>query len=260
VNRMTENVKLSQRLATIAGFVPAGSRVADIGSDHALLPVFLCQIGRASYAVAGELNLGPYQAAKQQVDAAGLAGLIHVRQGNGLSVLKRGEVDTITIAGMGGSLIVRILTESQHLLEGVSRLVLQPNVAEDAVRRWLDEQGWYLSTEDILEEDGKIYEVLVGERRAGGAARSPQLYSPRKLKGCDITLDRELLLKLGPYLLEHPKEPFFLKWDSELNKTGMILNELSKSELASARLREGELRLEAQRIQEVLECLRRGKQ
>jgi tRNA (adenine22-N1)-methyltransferase len=258
VNRMTENVKLSQRLATIAGYVPAGSRVADIGSDHALLPVFLCQSGKASYAVAGELNVGPYKAAKQQVEAAGLAKHIQVRQGNGLSVLQPGEVDTITIAGMGGSLIARILSEGQPLLDGVCRLVLQPNVAEDAVRRWLEEQGWFLSAEDILEEDGKIYEVLVADRSPVSSEGNAQLYAPRLLRN-KVELSRELLMKLGPYLIEQPKEPFFLKWESELAKTDMILHELAKSELPSARQRENELRLEAQLIREVLQCLLKDK-
>ena len=102
-------IKLSRRLQTIADQVTQGARVADIGSDHALLPVYLIQSGRCPSAIAGELNTGPFQAARKQTAEAGLKTVIEVRQGDGLSVLEPGEADTVTIAGMGGSLMADIL-------------------------------------------------------------------------------------------------------------------------------------------------------
>lgn len=102
-------LRISKRLEMIAGGVPTGSRLADIGSDHALLPVYLAQKKQIVKAVAGEVNLGPFQAASRQVRDSVLDQVIDVRHGNGLEVVEVGEIDVITIAGMGGALIADIL-------------------------------------------------------------------------------------------------------------------------------------------------------
>ena len=92
-------MKLSNRLQQIHDQIPEGSRMADIGSDHALLPVAAIRSGKAVSAVAGEVNSGPYEAASKQVSDAGLEAQITVRRGDGLDVITAGEVDVITIAG-----------------------------------------------------------------------------------------------------------------------------------------------------------------
>lgn len=164
-------MRLSARLQLISDLLPKGCRFADIGSDHALLPVSAVQSGRAAFAVAGEVNDGPLEAARRQVAEAGETQRISVRKGDGLAVIAPGEVDAITIAGMGGALIVSILSGGKPKLAGVKRLVLQPNVGEEP-RRWLAENDWYLAEEAILEEDGKIYEVMMAESAADAAARN----------------------------------------------------------------------------------------
>lgn len=253
-------VKLSKRLETIAHQVPEGSRLADIGSDHALLPVYLVQQGIVHYAVAGEINPGPYEAASKQVRQAELAERIIVRQGDGLQAVEVGEVDTITIAGMGGALIVHILEQGKSKLAGVRTLVLQPNVGEDQVRHWLVANGWRLITEHILEEDGKIYEVLTADKPASDEAQDvkEQLYSERVLP-CGITVSSELLYRMGPYLLEGPNAAFYEKWRSELQKLAGIATEMARSELVSATLRRAALLEEMAKIEEVLACLQKGK-
>src|SRR5690554_6840208 len=110
-NDTSVTVKLSKRLAMIAGQIPIGDRVADIGSDHAHLPVYLAQQGLIEYAIAGELNEGPFLTACKQVQQANLEHKVSVRHGDGLSVLRANEVDTIVIAGMGGSTMVSILEQ-----------------------------------------------------------------------------------------------------------------------------------------------------
>ncbi|WP_415782743.1 tRNA (adenine(22)-N(1))-methyltransferase, partial [Cohnella lubricantis] len=146
--------KLSERLSALAAWVPQGARFADIGTDHALLPVYLAEAGRVKSAVAGDVNKGPVEAARRQVASAGLNDIISVRQGDGLTVLAPGEVDTVCIAGMGGSLMVRLLNQAGERLDGVRTLILSPHVAEDQVRHWLVGHAYVLEGERLIEEDG----------------------------------------------------------------------------------------------------------
>jgi len=247
-------VILSNRLETIANRVPAGARLADIGSDHALLPTYLAQRGMISFAVAGEVNPGPFEAASRQVRASGLTKVIDVRRGDGLAVIAPGEVDAIAIAGMGGALIASILEEGKAKLDGVGTLILQPNVGEDAVRRWLDGNGWMLTGEAILQEDGKIYEVLTAVPAANVSAEAfKRLYTSRTLRD-GVTLDREALLRFGPYLLEEASPVWTMKWESELVKMERIRQSLLMSELAASKEKARQYAEEMEQIREVLAC------
>ncbi|MEW9701623.1 tRNA (adenine(22)-N(1))-methyltransferase TrmK [Paenibacillus sp. SI8] len=252
-------VKLSERLQMIAERVPQGSRLADIGSDHALLPTYLAQNGVVTFAVAGEVNPGPYEAAKRQVLESGLSKTISVRSGDGLAVIEPGEVDVITIAGMGGSLMASILDAGKEKLQGVSKLILQPNVGEDQVRRWLDEQGWFLETEAILEEDGKIYEILTAvpnEKQLKDQLQS--LYQNRSLPG-HKTVDKFRLLQMGPYLVTEAPAVWFKKWESELEKLNMIQTQLSHSSAEASKVKAEQIGQEIREIKEVLACLQKVK-
>jgi tRNA (adenine22-N1)-methyltransferase len=251
-------VKLSKRLQMIADRVPVGSRLADIGSDHALLPTYLAQAGIITYAVAGEVNPGPLDAAAKQVKEAGLQHVIQVRGGNGLAVIEPNEVDIITIAGMGGSLIATILEEGKLKLSGVQKLILQPNVGEEQVRRWLVEQGWFLAAEAIMEEDGKIYEILTAVRTTEAESLNWGLYQPRELSE-EVKADRERLLQMGPYLLNEAPEVWFQKWESELRKLQMICEQLSLSTADASKKKAEAIRTEMQEIKGVLSCLQKAK-
>lgn len=251
-------IKLSKRLQMIADKVTPGSRVADIGSDHALLPVYLVQSGVCPSAIAGELNTGPFLAARKQTADAGLNEKISVRQGNGLAVLKPGETDTVTIAGMGGSLMSAILEEGHRSgkLTGVKELVLQPNVGEDEVRAWLLEKGWYLSGESILEEDGKIYEVLHAVTDNEADKRNETVYDGEFLKlGYDRLVLKQILLRMGPYLLREASPVLAKKWRSEIGKLERIIAQMSGSEQAESLLKAAQFRKDIELIEEVLQCL-----
>ncbi|MGN7454966.1 tRNA (adenine(22)-N(1))-methyltransferase [Paenibacillus pasadenensis] len=249
----------SKRLSAIADYVLEGSRLADIGSDHALLPVELVGRGTCPSAIAGEVNDGPLEAARRGIAAAGLASSIEARKGDGLEVLQPGEADTVTIAGMGGALIVSIL-EAGRLggkLDGVRQLVLQPNVGEELVRAWLLEHGWHLAEESILEEDGKIYEVLHALSSAEARERSEELYGGEPLlPGLTSEEDRRLKLRMGPYLTRRPSEAFARKWSSELRKLRGIALQLERSDTEEAAARKRELAQVIDRIEEVLACTR----
>lgn len=204
--------KLSLRLETVAKYIPNHARLADIGSDHAYLPCYVVQKGICPFAIAGEVAEGPLQSAKAQVESLGLTERISVRKGDGLEVIEPGEVDCITIAGIGGALITNILEAGKNKLENVQRLVLQPNIGARAIRLWLLENGWGLIAEEILEEDGKIYEILVAE--AGKANRAHA--------------DEKSLL-FGPYLLQEKNVAFCKKWKSEKEIWLKILRQLEQA-------------------------------
>lgn len=250
-------IALSNRLRIIAEQVPGGSRLADIGSDHALLPAFLAENQRISFAVAGEVNQGPYEAASKQVKDAGLESVISVRKGDGLAVVSPGEVDTITIAGMGGNLIVHILSEGKSKLQGVHRLVLQPNVGEEVVRRWLHGNGWALAGETILEEDDKIYEVLTAVP-AGQAEDADAVYRPFPLEGFG-TVTGDLIFRFGPYLLREASDVFVEKWRRETAKLRKIAEQLNRSETEEAAQKRETLLAEIKEVEELIACLQKGR-
>jgi tRNA (adenine22-N1)-methyltransferase len=204
--------RLSTRLSAVAKYVPSGSRVADIGSDHAYLPCYLMKNKQITYAIAGEVVLGPFKSAERNVLSEGLADKISVRMGDGLAVIQPDEVDCITIAGMGGSLISNILEQGKEKLGSVERLVLQPNINAISIRTWLIENKWELIAEKILEEDGKIYEVLVAEK---GNPLNP--YNHEKM-------ERDLLF--GPFLLQGKEEAFKKKWSLEQKNWRRIYEQL----------------------------------
>ncbi|HFI0263749.1 TPA: tRNA (adenine(22)-N(1))-methyltransferase TrmK [Streptococcus suis] len=221
--------KLSKRLATVADYVPQGARLADVGSDHAYLPLFLVEQGRIDFAVAGEVVQGPYQSALQNVEQAGLSEKIAVRLANGLAAVELADqVSTITIAGMGGRLIAEILEAGKDKLVSVERLVLQPNNREDDVRRWLVEHDFQLVAEEILEENDKIYEILVAEKG-----------------NVDLTADK---LRFGPYLLEEQSATFQKKWLKELDKLTYALEQVPLERQADR----SAISQKIQQIQEVL--------
>ncbi|MDQ0058348.1 tRNA (adenine(22)-N(1))-methyltransferase [Paenibacillus harenae] len=251
-------LKLSRRLQKIADYVTEGSRIADIGSDHAMLPVYLLQSNKCPSGIAGELNEGPYEAARKQAADAGLSKRLAVRQGDGLAVLQPGEADTVTIAGMGGSLMSDILEAGAQAgkLSGVQELVLQPNVGEDTVRRWLRHHGWYLAEESILEEDGKIYEIMRAVQTPDAAELNIELYDSSFLKAkLNEGEGTAVLFQMGPHLLRRPTAVLRHKWRLELEKQERICKQLAQSELAESERKLQKFRAEMNVTREVLQCL-----
>lgn len=156
-------MELTPRLAAIANFIPPGAHVADIGTDHARLPLSLVKTGRSPRVIATDLNEKPYQWACRQVLAAGAGGRVEVRKGDGLDAIRPGEVDVVVIAGLGANTILRILDRSRGILTGVSRLVLQPMADAGDLRVWLAQNGWRLVDEELVKEDEKFYVIIAAE-------------------------------------------------------------------------------------------------
>jgi tRNA (adenine22-N1)-methyltransferase len=206
--------KLSARLAAVAKYVPTGARVADIGSDHAYLPCFLAKSEGLAFGIAGEVAVGPFQSAERNVLAEGLTDIISVRMGDGLEVIEEGEVDCITIAGMGGALIASILENGKEKLSSVKRLVLQPNISAISIRTWFINNNWELIAEEILEEDGKIYEILIGEKG--------DPYNPYRT-------NQDLALLVGPFLVHNQDQTFKKKWTAEIKNWERIYQALENA-------------------------------
>ena len=203
---------ISKRLELVASFVPQGGILLDVGSDHAYLPIDLVERGKIESAIAGEVVEGPYQSAVKNVEAHGLKEKIQVRLANGLAAFEEtDQVSVITIAGMGGRLIARILEDGLDKLANVERLILQPNNREDDLRIWLQDNGFQIVAEIILEEAGKFYEILVVE--AG----------QMKLSASDI--------RFGPFLSKEISPVFVQKWQKEATKLEFALNQIPEKNL-----------------------------
>lgn len=211
---MQERVILDRRLKQVVDYIPKGSVLADIGSDHAYVPCYALQQGMIEKGIAGELNVGPMEAAKAQVNLIGAQDAIDVRLGDGLAVLHEDEATCISICGMGGSLIRSILEAGKDKLGAVERLILQPNVDGQHVRSWLLEHGYALVEEAIVEENDKVYEILVGEKG------TETIYS-------EEPNEQSWQLLFGPYLIEERPEAFKLKWSREADKLDYVLGQMA---------------------------------
>lgn len=226
---------LSGRLTAVAKYVPQGARLADIGSDHAYLPASLIINHQINFAVAGEVAKGPFHNEQQEIQKLNLQDQLVARLADGLAAVKpTDQIDTVTIAGMGGSLIAKILDEGQAQLSTVHRLILQPNVGENRVREWLMHHQWQISAEQMVAEDGHIYEIIVAEPTV-----CPVRYG-----------ERELLF--GPFLLEHPTQTFHDKWAAELQRCQRVTAQMHQaSNVPVDRLSRMEKKIKM--IQEVLQ-------
>ncbi|MGI6588831.1 MAG: tRNA (adenine(22)-N(1))-methyltransferase [Peptococcia bacterium] len=214
--------KLSQRLLKLAHMVPVGARVADIGTDHALLPCYLVKKEISPYVIGVEVKKGPYKKACLTVNEYNLQGQIELRLGNGLTVLKPGEVDTVVLAGMGGTVICNILEESPQVLFSLDKIIVQPMRNAALVRLWLVEHGWLFSEEELVYEDKQYYQ-LISARRRGPKEKVLSLNEVEATYG-------SLLLKKRHPLLSGLVEKDLEGWQE-------ILGELAKSNKEEAKIR-----------------------
>ena len=159
---------LDARLCCVAKHVRPGSVLADIGTDHARLPVALVGQGLCPRAIASDLRRGPADAARRSIRAAGLENRIEVRLGDGLAALSAAEVDDIVIAGMGGETAAAILEACQWIRDPRYHLVLQPMTRPEDLRQYLYGAGFFIREEEIVRDGRRLYTVMdvvyTGER------------------------------------------------------------------------------------------------
>ena len=206
--------KLSERLERVAAHVPAGARLADIGSDHGYLLVALMNRGLISFGVAGEVAVTPFQAAQRTVRENGLSERISVRQANGLAAIEPEDgITAISFCGMGGETIRDILDRDKARLCGKERLILQPNGGEQPLRQWLMDNGYRILAEEVLRENRFDYEIIVAERS------EPVLYTAQELY-------------FGPLQLQERSPAFLAKWQRRLRLKQRTLSHLTQARQA----------------------------
>lgn len=150
-------LKLKSRLNMAAQMVRKGSRIADIGTDHAYLPASLILDGSVPCAIAADLRKGPLENAEATVTSYGITDKVELRLSDGLKCINPSEVDDIVIAGMGGILISEILEAAPWVKNRNIQLILQPQSHDEVLRKWLWDNGFKITKEDACFEDGKTY-------------------------------------------------------------------------------------------------------
>jgi tRNA (adenine22-N1)-methyltransferase len=226
-------MNLTPRLETIANLVKKGSIIADIGTDHGYIPVFLIENGICEKGIAADVNRGPLNNAKNFIKERGLQDKIETRLGDGLKVLKPNEVDTVIIAGMGGLLINKILMESKEIANTVKRFILQPMTASDEVRRFLYNNNYKIVEEKLAKEGDKIYEIICAEH------------------GKD-TVEDEIFFEVGKKLFENKDillGEFLLK---KINKLEEITNNLKNTSSEEGKKKYEEVNKKYRRFKELM--------
>jgi len=197
-------MELSKRLQAVADLVSQGLVVADVGTDHGYIPIYLIETGKCNKAFAMDINEGPLMRAKEHIAEYGFADKIQVRQSDGVKSLNVGECQSVVVAGMGGALSIKIMEEGKDIFRSLREFVLQPQSELAKVRQYLCENGYCVIAEDMVLEDGKFYPMMkvINEK-------SPT-YSLMELR-------------YGQKLLEqkHPVLQMFLK--KEIQSKAMIL-------------------------------------
>lgn len=153
-------MKLSPRLQIIADSIIDCDTLADIGTDHASIPIYLVQKGAVKRAIASDINKGPIEIAEARIKNNKLEDKIQTRLGSGLTILKQNEANIIVIAGMGGMLIADIIEASMEVAKSAEALILQPMLDSGRLREYLIRNGFEITDEELAKEDHKLYEVI----------------------------------------------------------------------------------------------------
>ena len=157
---MNNIINISERLKCVASLVNKGARVADIGTDHAYLPIYLVQNGISNKVYACDVRKEPLRRAKLHIDEYGLSDKITTQLCDGLKGINKGDVDTVTICGMGGKLMKNILKAGIDKLGDNTQLVLSAQSELRDFRKYLLETGIDIKSEHMLLEDGKYYFIF----------------------------------------------------------------------------------------------------
>lgn len=213
-------MKLTDRLLKIASLVDRDKKIADIGTDHGYIPVYLLNEGVINYAILADINKGPLENAKKEVTRNKLTEKVDLRLGSGIEVLKKGEVEEVIIAGMGGSLINEILMANETVAHTTEKFILQPMQNPEDLREYLYKNGYEILDECLVREDYRIYEIIVCKYKNLPPSEKDPIY---------YEIGEKLIQKNDPLLRE------FI--ENKIRMNNNILNKLDKVDAASVESR-----------------------
>ncbi len=232
-------MQLSERLKLVASFVTEGNILADVGTDHGYIPIYLVENEVIPSAIAMDINKGPLERAGEHILEHGLVDKITTRLSDGLSKLKDNEAETVLIAGMGGALTVRILEDGKEVLKNVKELVLSPHSEISLVRYFLINNGYKIVKEAMIYDLGKYYTVIKAIHTTTSINLDKAEYDDNR---SFYLFGRELVLNKDKVLFE------FLQ--KEVIQIKSIIEVIDNNEKANERRKELSEKLEI--IQEVL--------
>lgn len=206
-------LKLTNRLLKIASLVSENKRLADIGTDHGYIPVYLLNEGRIDFAILGDINKGPLENARSEVKRNKLEDKVDLRLGSGIEVLKKGEVDEVIIAGMGGILIGELLEANKEVAHSVDKLILQPMQAQEELRQYLLNNGYVILDECLEKEDFRLYEIIVA-----------------KYTGENTHLEDNIYYEVGKKLIENKDELLVEFIENKIKKYNNIISKLGNKD------------------------------
>jgi len=203
-------MNLSPRLLEIAKMVDKDSIVADIGTDHGYIPVYLIENQISKKVIACDINEAPLQSAINYINTKKLNEKIDTRLGDGLSPINIGEVDTAIIAGMGGILITNILDDNKDIVKTIEKFILQPMIASSDLRKYLYKNNYKIIDEKLVREDNRFYEIIVA------------------VHGKD-EIKNNIYYEIGKKLIEKKDPLLKLYVEKKMKKTREILENIEKN-------------------------------
>ncbi|CAH2213686.1 tRNA (adenine(22)-N(1))-methyltransferase [Tepidibacter aestuarii] len=232
-------MKLTPRLEAVANLVSNNAKIADIGTDHGYIPVYLIKKNKIKCAIAADVNEGPLNNAKKEIASNNLKNKIELRLGSGLSVLKVGEVDEVVIAGMGGVLISQLIENELKIAKQLDRMILQPMQASAELRKYLHKNKFVIEEEILVKEDFRIYEIMVV-----------------KYDGREIPQQDEIYYEIGKGLLEN-KGCLVLEFiDKKIKEYSKIIEKIEGKQGEKIELKIYECRNKIQKLEELKDYVR----
>ena len=157
-------MELSPRLLKIASLIPKGEKIADVGTDHGYIPLYLFENNIISHAIAMDVNPMPLKRAQDNITAAGFGEKCEFRLSDGLEMLLENEATSVVIAGMGGLLMRDIISRGISVINKETKLFLQPMIAAPELRLFLFENGFTIENEYVVREENKFYNIVCARR------------------------------------------------------------------------------------------------
>jgi len=229
-------MELSIRLKTIATMVEKSETVADIGTDHGYIPIYLIKNNICNTAIASDINSGPIEKAELNISLENLRDKIECRLGGGLTTIKPKEVNSAIIAGMGGNLIRDIILESEDVFKSLDNAILQPVQNPEVLRRFIYEQGYCILEEELCFDQNKFYEII----------KVSYDNKPKEKEEIFYEVGEMLINKKHPLIKEYLQH--------KIDKYNKIYENI-KEETEGAEIRKTEIGNKVKRLQELITCI-----